>query len=457
MLRMRGRVVSYRPKHAAMGEGAEYRGPVGRAHGVSRGGLRRGAITALDQGIASVSNFAIGAVVGRVTGPAGLGAFALAYTLWILLINLHRALITDPMAILGDARLSEDEVVGRLGDGFAAEVVLALGASLGIVAAGAMLVSLGERGFGIGLLALAPWVVGLNLQDYWRWVGFLLGRPEQSLLNDGVFNAVQAAAFAFVVLAGSGSLFAVMAAWGLGATVSAAWGLRQFGVRARLRGGIGLLRMRWRVSRWLAWTAIVGWGSTSVSSVVVAATLGASALGGLKAASALAWGPLAIVMQAGTSFGLPEASRVLAEGGLRGLRRVSRLLSGATALVALASGIVIVAAGQKLLAVVYGRQFVAYWPVALVLAGTFVISAGSLGPSLSLKALGRVRALFAVQMGAAAFLLGATIAMVLVWGVVGAASASAASAAVALVTVVVLLRTANEESGRAGQVLERPT
>lgn len=64
----------------------------------------RATTTMLDQLLASASNVAVGIVVARISGPAGLGAFALAYTVWILVTTLHRSLITDPMAIMGDLR-----------------------------------------------------------------------------------------------------------------------------------------------------------------------------------------------------------------------------------------------------------------------------------------------------------------------------------------------------------------
>ena len=45
----------------------------------------RATTTMVDQCVASASNFVVGIVVARISGPAGLGAFALAYTVWILL------------------------------------------------------------------------------------------------------------------------------------------------------------------------------------------------------------------------------------------------------------------------------------------------------------------------------------------------------------------------------------
>ena len=150
----------------------------------------RATLTMADQCVASTSNFAVGIVVARISGPSGLGAFALAYTVWVLLATLHRSLITDPMAIMGDMRGDEKaEFVRR---GFAADITLGLMAACIIAAVGSALLVVGQDTFGVGLLSVAPWVVVLDLQDYWRWIGFMQGQPKKSLMNDLVFNAVQA-------------------------------------------------------------------------------------------------------------------------------------------------------------------------------------------------------------------------------------------------------------------------
>ena len=238
-----------------------------------------------DQCVASASNFAVGIIVARVSGPAGLGAFALAYTVWILLTTIHRSLITDPMAIMGDMR--REDKAKFIQCGFAADVTLGLMAACIIAAVGSALLVLGQHTFGVGMLSVAPWVVMLDLQDYWRWIGFMQGNPRKSLMNDLLFNAVQALAFGAVFLAGLHSVFAVVSAWGMGAAVAALYGLRQFSVRPSIRGGAAFLWSRWPTSRWLAGERTASWGASQLYLIVAGVMLGPAALGGLKAAQGL--------------------------------------------------------------------------------------------------------------------------------------------------------------------------
>ncbi len=321
-----------------------------------RSGANTRAMTTLaDQCVASGSNFAVGIVVARISGPAGLGGFALAYTGWILVTLIHRSFITDPMMIMGD--LSGDGKDKFIRRGFAADVTLGVMAGCIIAAVGMALLVVGQHTFGVGLLSVAPWILVLDLQDYWRQVGFLQGTPKKSLMNDLLFNAVQALAFGVVFLAGLHSVFAVVSAWGLGAAVAALYGLRQFSVRPSIHGGGSFLRSHWQMSRWLVGERTASWGGSQLYLILTGVLLGPAALGGLKAAQGLMIGPTNVFIGAAGSFGLPEASRQLAERGRDGLVRVSRFVTAAGVTGSAACGIAVLVAAPALLRLLY-RGFV---------------------------------------------------------------------------------------------------
>ena len=389
-----------------------------------------------DQCVASASNFAVGIIVARISGPVGLGAFALAYTVWILLTTIHRSLITDPMAIMGDLRGDHKNTFIQCG--FAADVTLGLMAACIIAAVGSALFVVGQHTFGVGMLAVAPWVVVLDLQDYWRWIGFMEGNPRKSLMNDLLFNAVQALAFGAVFLAGLHSVFAVVSAWGLGAAVAALYGLRQFSVRPSMRGGAAFLWSRWPTSRWLASERAASWGASQLYLIVAGVMLGPAALGGLKAAQGLVLGPTVVVVNAGGSFGLPEATRKLADHGWKGMARVSRLVTGAAVTAALACGIVVLVAAPTLLRLLYGPDFVPYAPCARLFAISVVVSAFAVGPIIALTATRRVRPLFMVQLGRLAVALAAVCVLSAAYGVTGAAAADVLTCVLTTTAILVL-------------------
>jgi len=288
-------------------------------------------------------------------------------------------------------------------------------------------------GFGDGMLALAPWVVFLDLQDYWRWVAFMEGKPVKALHNDVVFCLIQLFAFGFVFVAGMHSVYAVVAAWGVGALAGSAYGLSQFSVTPALRGGVDLLRERWAMSKWNAGGQITGWGSSQLYLILTGGLLGPAALGGLKAANNLVTGPSFVVIHAGGSFGLPEASKGLKDRGWPGLRRVGRLINLVSLLSIGLFGLIVIVWAVPLLRGIYGESFVRYAQAARIMALAYIISAFFMGPILVLKATKRTRPLFVVQVVALVSSVAAVAVCSNLYGVNGAAAALLLSNAAILV------------------------
>ncbi|MFZ0170536.1 MAG: hypothetical protein WAL04_02530, partial [Acidimicrobiales bacterium] len=347
-----------------------------------------------DQVFASGSNFGVGVFVAHVAGangPEALGAFSLAYACWLVLASLHRALVTDPMAIENDAW--QDDRKRRLRSGLAAEIILSVVAAAIFLLAGIVLVLAGGLAFkfGLGLVAIAPWLPFLVIQDYWRWLGFMHKLPGKALANDTVFNIVQGSCFVVLFLDRNHpvvhhyAVVFVVGSWGAGAAVGAVFGLWQFSVRPALRGGVTLLRSRWYMSKWLAGQSVTAWGSSQAIILVAAFFLTPVGLGGLRAAQTLVTGPTFVLIMAGGSVGLPEASRALADRGWRGLRRVAWGVSAAAmASIGLVS-VFVFTIGSTLLRFIYGPAFARYWSSADYFAISLLIAGLGIGPILILK------------------------------------------------------------------------
>lgn len=392
----------------------------GRVPGLAGG--RRASITVADQAVSSSSNFALSAVVAHASGPAGLGTFSIAYAAWQLVAAMHRSLITDPMAIEGDARGAWARAGVR--SGFGAELVLGLVGTVCLGAIGLAVGLAGWRSFSFGLLALAPWMPALLVQDYWRWVGFLTRRPGLSLANDIVFDCVQAGAFAAVLLSHDNSVWLLVGSWGLGAVAGMLYGMAQHRCFPSVTGGLRLLRQRWTIGRWIAGSSMVGAASSQGYAVVVAALLGPAALGGLNAARTMVSGPAGVLIQAGGSVGLPEASRAYSERGVGGLISVARRVTAAgLASFALMIGIVAIW-GRPLLSLLYGPQFAHFWGIAVLIGIAYLLLGFTLGPILILKTLRLTRWLMLAQAVLLVVSVASTAALCLPFGVTGAAEAS---------------------------------
>jgi O-antigen/teichoic acid export membrane protein len=385
----------------------------------------------VDQAFSSLSNFAVGVAAARVAGPAGLGGFALAYGAWLLVAALHRSLVTDPMAIEGDARQPESKKLIRRG--LAAELVLGLSSALVLVLAGGFLLAIDQHTFGLALLVVAPFVPALVVQDFWRWVGFMSLTPGRSLANDTVFNCAQGAAFIAVFMTHAHSVAAVVASWGLGGLAGALYGLRQYRVAPALAGGWSRLRSRWQFSKWLAGGSLISNAIGQVYLFLVGAILGPAGLGALRAAQTLVMGPAGVLIQASGSIGLPEATKAYAESGWRGLTRVGRLVM----LAGLASGgsclLAVGLWGRKLLSLVYGAAFAPYQVVSVIFGVVLIAISLEIGPVLVLKATKHTRWLFNTTLVNLGLSVAAAAVLAPLLGVDGAAESQLGAAVIAMV------------------------
>ncbi len=281
------------------------------------------------------------------------------------------------------------------------------------------------------MLYLAPWLPLLLVQDYWRCVSFMAQQPGRALANDTVFNCVQGAAFAAIFVAHLHSVAAVVTAWGLGGAAGAIFGLAQYRVIPTLRGGLPLLRSRLAMSKWLAATSLTGWGSTQAYVYVAGAILGPAGLGGLKAAQTLVAGPAGVLIQAGGSIGLPEASKAHAERGWAGLVKVSRVVTGAGVMSFAAGALVVMVWGRTLLSRVYGPQFAHLHTVAVLIAIAYIFTGLSVGPVLVLKQTRNAHRIFYTQIATLAVSLTSVAVLSIRFGVTGAATATIATYVVA--------------------------
>ena len=249
-------------------------------------------------------------------------------------------------------------------------------------------------------------------------------RPGRSLANDTVFNCAQAAAFVVVFTDHVHSEVAVITAWGLGGLAGALYGLRQYRVQPTLHGGWSLLCERWSVSKWIAGSSVLSWAAAQMYVFITGAILGPAGLGGLKAAQTLVGGPSGVLIQAGGSIGLPEATRAYADKGWKGLVHVTRVVTVA-GFVSLLAGLGVVAVwGRVLLSHIYGPAFGRLETTSVLFGVAYVVIGFFLGPVLVLKATRRTRWLMHVQ------ILGLIVSAVSMavfcaeLGVVGAADAT---------------------------------
>lgn len=372
-----------------------------------------------DQAVSSLENFLLGAYVARELGAQELGALALAFLAYAVVQNLSRALATDPLTVRhSGSAVDEWHRAVAASTGVALLVGTATGAGCALL--GGVLLLAGHHAVGVALVALAPGLPGLTLQDSWRYAFFCVGRGRHAFTNDLVWT----------ILLGLG--LGVEYALGL---VSVAWAVGTFGATAWVAGGYGIIQARvvpaLRHARsWLHRTRELGPRfvienltlsiGSQLRSVVLAATAGLGEVGAIRGAEMLI-GPVAALLMGIAQVAVPETVRALRRGR-RTFQHMCLALSSGLGAVSIAwLGVLLVIFPLGVGEVALGQVWPDARALVLPVACSATLGCFQVGPSAGLRAMARADLSWRCQ-------LTATCAYV-IFGTAGALVAGAAGTA----------------------------
>ncbi len=394
-----------------------------------------------DQGMSSLSNFAINIYIARTLGAVQYGAFALAYVTYGFALNASRGLATDPLLV----RFSGTDIptwrraISRC-TGTAFTVGLTTGAIILVIAA---LLSGTTR---LAFLALGLTLPALTLQDSWRYSFFALGRGGQAFLNDTVWLVVLIPILVLLRKTGHANVFWFVFAWGTAAAVAAAIGPLQARTVPRLSGAWEwLYRHRDLGPRYMAEGTASSAGGL-FRNYGVGLILGLAAVGYVQAATTL-MGPFMVIYFGMGLVALPEAARILRRSPRR-LPLFCALLGGGLAILALAWGIILLVAlprglGQLMLGNIWKPTYPLVLPATIAIIG----SCAATGSGAGLHALGAARRSLRVMVTGQTVVVVLSLAGAAVGGVVWAMAGSAVGSWVGALIGWQQLRAAMRESG----------
>jgi O-antigen/teichoic acid export membrane protein len=394
-----------------------------------------------DQGMSSLSNFAVNIYVARTLGAVQYGAFALAYVTYGFALNASRGLATDPLLV----RFSGTDIptwrraITRC-TGTAVTVGLTGGAIILTIAA---LLSGTVR---LAFLALGLTLPALTLQDSWRYSFFALGRGRLAFINDTVWLVVLIPALVLLRKTGHADVFWFVFAWGAAAGVAAAIGPLQARTAPRLSGAWEwLYRHRDLGPRYMAEGTASSTGGL-LRNYGVGFILGLAAVGYVQAATTL-MGPFMVIYFGMGLVALPEAARILRRSP-RHLPHFCLLVSGGLCILALAWGVVLLVAlprglGQLMLGNIWKPTYPLVLPTTIGIIG----SCAATGAGAGLHALGAARRSLSVMVISQTVVVVFSIAGAAYGGVVWAMAGSALGSWVGALIGWRQLRAAMRESG----------
>lgn len=377
----------------------------------------------LDQAVVSGTSFATSVCVGRAAGADELGAYALGFTLVVLVAGVQESLVSIPYTVRG-ARLIDSARVRYAGSLLLAAAALALLAGLTIAMAAAA-VSF------TGLAQLAPVLATLSVsaplvlaREFLRRFAFAQMRMGQALAIDVMVCVAQLGALVGLAAAGRLSAVTAHAALGMACALAAAVCLTtargNFGFRPREIAADW--RRSWAFGRWVFAGQVTGALFTYAPHWLLAGCLGAAATGEFAAAMTVVQlaNPFIIGF---ANFLSPRSAHAFADGGASEVGHVvvrsAVLLAGLTSLFCLAVSV----CGGRLLALVFDDRYIGQAHAMTVLSLSLV--AGTLGMCAEngLRALRHPRTTFSANVVALAITLLAAAALIAPYGTLGAAYA----------------------------------
>jgi O-antigen/teichoic acid export membrane protein len=343
---------------------------------------RQGTWAVADQVLSSGTNFVPAILLARVLGPAGFGAFSLAFLAWFGTLQFLRSALMQPYTL---AAAPLEGVEWRDITSRASGAVVVGGVTVGGVFAFAAVVVDTSSRLGHAFLAIAVLAPGMALQEFWRVASFAAQRARTATANDSFWAISQVAAFAIVLTRGRVTVEGGLFAWGVGAWVGAGLGMLQLSVVPRIdRTAIRWARKWSVVGAWFTITSTTYSVGLLVVAIIIAAKSGSSGVGLFRAVQNL-FGPVQLLTIGAEMVFVPHLVRAIKRTGTNGLRQArfySLLMMGAVTVY----GVVLLLGARIVLTDAFGAAFA---PAAVIVLPTllaFVLDAANSGAALQLRA-----------------------------------------------------------------------
>lgn len=161
----------------------------------------------IDQGVSSLTNFLVGALVARTLSAEQFGAFSIAFAIYGIILGLSRAATSEPLLVraheLNDA--AEQATGTALAIGF---LFIPASAIIGLLVTGSV-------GLAIAVLGLCLPI--LLLHDAWRFVYIANDTPKSALKIDALWGVILVPVIIALAASGVGTAWPYLLAWGASA------------------------------------------------------------------------------------------------------------------------------------------------------------------------------------------------------------------------------------------------
>ena len=397
----------------------------------------------MDQGLISGSNFVLGILLARWLSAEQYGAFALAFSIFLLISQFYSSLLLEPMAVFGGSsyRYRQQGYLGALlwiHLGSALAVFLVLGISAGVA-------QTFHVGGNLPSALTAVTVAGPCILLFWlvRRAFYLELSPAPAVLGALFYCALVLGGLFVVYRRGWLSAFSAFLLMAVGALLTSILSLLRLKPNLRLRNASPSLQetwqQHWSYGRWALATSALLWMPSNIYFPVISSFSGLARAGELKALINLTL-PIANVATALSLLFQTYASRIHHQHGAGRLRT----FAGKVTLLYASGGIIywilLVAFREQVVHFLYGGNYQNLAPLVPWLAFASILQMSIAGPTMSLRAMESPASVFVAYCASSAVSFFVGIPLAWRFGVRGVLLAMMASSFTGLVTSYILLK-----------------
>ena len=405
--------------------------------------LRKVSFSVLDQGLISGSNFLIGVLLARWLEPEQFGAYALAFSSFLLISVVYQALVLEPQSVFATSTYRHEPrqymgsllrlhgvLASALFLAFATAAVLTHGRHPGGSLQGAL----------AGIVLATPWILLLWLS---RRMCYAKQTPHVATIGAVVYSAILLCGLLALLrlrLLTPATVFTLMGVASLVTSLVLLVVLRPSllaGSSATRLSVVG--RQHWGYGRWALAAYVMAWVPGNLYYVLLGRLSGMADVGALRALLNLAL-PVAQTHTALSMLFLPFLSRVWSEKGSCAMKGPAIKISVLFAGMAVAYWTILITFSQPIVRWLYAGRYVSqsHWMPFVAIASVFWCAA--YGPMVVLRVLQTPASIFWIYTMCAAIsvLIGAPITKF--YGLAGAMVGGVLSSLAALLIGVVLVR-----------------
>ena len=357
----------------------------------------KGGLALLDFGLYSGSNFLLGILLARWMAPEQYGAYALAFSIFILVTFLYQALLLEPLSVFSGTTYSKN-LRGYLKSNFwlhwgvSAVICALLGATA--IAAKVWWHSPASAMAFAGVTAATPFIL---IHVLGRRSFYLKLSPGPAAFGSSFYCLLVVSGSFLVYKLGGLSPFSAFLVMGLAALVGGI--IMVFQLNAKLEPATEQMylhetwKKHWEYGKWALGTCIVGWIPTYVYIPLVSKISGLVVTAELRALMNLG-GPVLQTFAALSMLFLPYAARVQAEQGRHASKALTRKLTALFVVGATAYWIVLIPLRRPLFNLLYAGKYMDASSLLPLFAAETIIWSAALGPAIVLRAMEYPRSLF---------------------------------------------------------------